>query len=340
MVSIKDVARVAGVSDKTVSRVVNREANVHADTFQKVEQAIVELGYVPNMAARMVRSNRSNIFGIITDYISTTPYSGDIIRGIHDWANANGRTIFMANTNGDAVRERETWNTFQSHRIEGVLYVTMYHRVIDPEPGDVDIPTVLVNCRPKLKETFSSIEPDDFQGSCDLTKLLLAKGHRKIGYLRLNPKLLAAELRFEAFMSIVKAAGLSDADLAVSQGMDGEIGRENNYVFKAALEILDRPDRPTAIMCGNDEMALQVYLAALGLGLRIPQDISIVGFDDFRTVSLALKPDLTTAALPYYDLGFRGADRLNRLIKREILSSEHMVLPCGLVERGSVQSTD
>jgi LacI family transcriptional regulator len=212
----------------------------------------------------------------------------------------------------------------------------MYHRIIDPEPEDVQIPTVLVNCRPKQKESFKSIEPDDYQGSRDLTRLLIEKGHRKIGYVRLNPKLLGAELRYDAFRDAVRTAGLGDEDLCIRLGMEGEIGREDNFTFKAALEILDSPDRPTAIMCGNDEMALQVYIATLTRGLRIPEDISIVGFDDFQTVSLGVKPELTTAALPYYDLGFKGADRLDRLLKNGVLKSDHLVLPCRLVERGSV----
>ncbi|THK38400.1 LacI family DNA-binding transcriptional regulator [Ensifer sp. MPMI2T] len=338
MVSIKDVARMAGVSDKTVSRVVNKEPNVHADTLQRVEAAIASLGYVPNMAARLIRSNRSRTFGIITDFISTTPYSGDIVRGIQDWANANGRTVFLANTNGNLDRERETWRTFQSHRIEGVLYVTMYHRVIDPEPDEVEIPTVLVNCRPGSKKPYVSIEPDDLQGSRDLTRHLLEKGHRRIGYIRLNPRLLGAELRYEAFRGTIRDAGLSEKDIDVRLGMDGAIGEENNYVFAAAREILIQPDRPTAIICGNDEMALQVYIAALGLGLSIPNEVSIVGFDDFRTVSHAVKPELTTAALPYYDLGYCGAERLERLLEGEVLEPKHAMLPCRLVERGSVGS--
>ena len=116
MVSIKDVARVAGVSDKTVSRVVNGEPNVTADTIEKVQLAIADLGYIPNLAARSIRSNRTNIIGIITDFISTTPYSGDIVRGVQDWAGANGRTVLLANTDGDPTREANVWRTFKAHR--------------------------------------------------------------------------------------------------------------------------------------------------------------------------------------------------------------------------------
>ncbi|MFB2605109.1 LacI family DNA-binding transcriptional regulator, partial [Rhizobium phaseoli] len=152
MVSIISVAKAAGVSNKTVSRVINGEPYVTEDTRERVEKAIRDLGYIPNMAARLIRSSRSNTFGIITDYVSTTPYSVDIVRGIQDWANANGKTILMANTGGSSKREAEIWKMFQSHRIDGVLYVTMYRRTVDPEAGDVRIPTVMINCRPQTNE--------------------------------------------------------------------------------------------------------------------------------------------------------------------------------------------
>lgn len=335
MVSIKDVARAAGVSDKTVSRVVNREPNVTRATIDKVERAIAELGYVPNMAARMIRSSRSNIFGIITDFISTTPYSGDIVRGIQDWAGENGRTVLLANTNGDAGKEREIWKTFQAHRIDGVLYVSMYHRAVEPDRGGVDIPTVLVNCRPEKTGTYKSIEPDDYQGSRDLTRHLMERGHRRIGYIRLNPRLLGAELRLAAFLDVTREAGLGEGEIDVRLGMEGPIGGERNRVFEVASDMLSSPNRPTALICGNDEIALQAYLAALGLGLSIPKDICIAGYDDFRVVSLGLKPELTTVALPYYELGYRGADRLNRLLGGEPLKADQLVLPCPLVVRSS-----
>ncbi|ANK89441.1 LacI family transcriptional regulator protein (plasmid) [Rhizobium sp. N1314] len=336
MVSIVSVAKAAGVSNKTVSRVINGEPYVTEETRERVEKAIRDLGYIPNMAARLIRSSRSNTFGIITDYVSTTPYSVDIVRGIQDWANANGKTILIANTGGSSEREVEIWKMFQSHRIDGVLYVTMYRRIVDPETGDVSIPTVMINCRPQTRELLPSIEPDDYQGARDLTRYLLERGHRRIGYIRLNPILLGAELRLDAFRRTTSEFGLPENDLSISLGMEGPVGAENNYVFAAATEMLKQDDRPTAIMSGNDEMAIQIYIAAMALGLRIPQDVSIVGFDDFRTVTMALKPELTTAALPYYDLGREGATWLNDLIAGEKIYPGSRVVSCKLVERSSV----
>lgn len=335
MVSIKDVARVAGVSDKTVSRVVNGEPNVTADTIEKVQLAIADLGYIPNLAARSIRSNRTNIIGIITDYISTTPYSGDIVRGVQDWAGANNRTVLLANTDGDQKREANVWRTFKAHRIDGVLYVAMYHRVVVPAAGDVAIPTVLVNSHPEEGHAYPSIEPDDFGGSYELTRHLMGLGHRRIGYIRLNPLLLGADQRLDAFLAAARAGGIAEGDLIIRLGMEGPIGREANYVYREALDILSMPDRPTALVCGNDEMALQAYLAALSLGLRIPDDITIVGFDDFRTVSLGLKPELTTVALPYYDLGWQGAEMLDRLVQGKGSQTERRVLKCSVIARQS-----
>lgn len=335
MVSIKDVARVAGVSDKTVSRVVNAEPNVTADTIEKVKLAIADLGYIPNLAARSIRSNRSNTIGIVTDFISTTPYSGDIVRGVQDWANANGRTVLLANTDGDAEREANVWRTFKAHRIDGVLHVAMYHRVVAPAAGEVSIPTVLVNSHAEDGYAYPSIEPDDFGGSYDLTRHLIALGHRRIGYIRLNPLLLGANQRLDAFLAAAQAAGIPETDLVIRLGMEGPIGRETNYVYREALDILASPNRPTALVCGNDEMALQAYLAALSIGLRLPDDITIVGFDDFRTVSLGLKPELTTVALPYYDLGWQGADMLDQLVQGKGSDTERRILKCIVVARGS-----
>ncbi|MBX5048410.1 LacI family DNA-binding transcriptional regulator [Rhizobium lentis] len=338
MVSIISVAKAAGVSNKTVSRVINSEPYVTEETRERVEKAIRDLGYVPNMAARLIRSSRSNTFGIITDYVSTTPYSVDIVRGIQDWANANGKTILTANTGGSPNREAEVWKMFQSHRIDGVLYVTMYRRTVDPEAGDVRIPTVMINCRPRTNELLPSIEPDDYQGARDLTRYLLDRGHRKIGYIRLNPILLGAQLRLDAFRKTAAEFGVAESDLNIRLGMEGPVGAEKNYVFAVATEMLQQKDRPTAIMSGNDEMTIQVYIAAMALGLRIPEDISIVGFDDFRTVSLALKPELTTAALPYYDLGREGAELLNSVVAGNTARPYGRVVPCNLVERTSVRS--
>ena len=242
LVSIKDVARAAGVSDKTVSRVVNNEPNVTPETTERVRAAIERLNYVPNLSARMIRTNQSRTFGIMTDYISTSPYSGEIVRGIHQWARANGRTIFLANTDGDPEQEQAAWRTFQEHRIDGVLYVTMYQRVLEIAAADLPIPTVLVNCRSLNGDTIPSVVPDDYAGCRRLVEHVLSLGHRRIAYIRLNPVLHGGEERLRAFRESVAAADTSDLidDLV---GMTGPVGKEENFTFVLRLSCSAGPNR-------------------------------------------------------------------------------------------------
>jgi len=314
MVSIKDVARAAGVSDKTVSRVVNREANVHPETLEKVEKAISELNYIPNLSARLVRTSRSRTIGIMTDLVSTTPYSGDIVRGVQDWARKANRTVLITNTGGDPQEEARGWRTFLEHRIDGVVYATMAHRAVSLHSSAAPLPTVLVNCFSDTDNGFPAIVPDDYKGSVALAEHLLALGHERIGYVRLNPVLRAAGLRLDAFRDTLGKRGLTLEPSLIRDGMFGEVGHDSNVAYESTHALLDLPDPPTAIACGNDEIALQVYCAVLDRGLRIPDDVSVVGFDDFQTVARGLRPQLTTAALPYYSLGIEGAQLLEELL--------------------------
>jgi LacI family transcriptional regulator len=334
MVSIKDVARIAGVSDKTVSRVVNGEPNVHPETQEKVERAIAELNYVPNLSARLVRTNQSRSIGVMTDLVSTTPYSGDIVRGVQDWAKSAGRTVLLTTTGGDPEEERRAWRTFQEHRIDGVVYATMSHRDAPLRRDDLPLPAVMVNCASSVDPTFPAIVPDDFAGSVQLTELLIGLGHRRIGYVRLNPALKAAHLRLAAFRKTMEKYGLAVDEELILDGMYGPVGQDINVSYESTLALLRRADRPTAIMCGNDEIALQVYCGVLASGLRIPEDISIVGFDDFHTVSLGLRPKLTTAALPYYALGVQGAELLEASLRGEPAAGAREA-GCPVVQRES-----
>lgn len=334
LVSIKDVARAAGVSDKTVSRVVNREANVHPDTVEKVEQAIAELNYVPNLSARLVRTNQSRTIGVMTDLVSTTPYSGDILRGIHDWAKSFNKTVLIIHTGGDPDEEDRAWRTFQEHRADGVIYATMFHRDAGLRRGALRLPTVMVNCFSSSDPDLPAIVPDDYGGCLALIDHLLDLGHSRIAHVRLNPNLKAAHLRLAAYRDALAKRGIEADETLVAEGMDGEVGKDLNVAFESTRALLQRADPPTAIFCGNDEIALQVYCAVLSEGLQIPRDVSVVGYDDFQTVSKGLRPQLTTAALPYFRLGYEGAALLETLLTGGEIKGVS-VMDCPLVPRAS-----
>ena len=312
MHSIKDVAALAGVSDRTVSRVVNAEPNISQKTRDRVESAIAKLNYIPNLAARMVRTNRSGVIGVITDVVSTTPNSVEIIRGIQDRVSQASQSLLIANTSGTVEEERKVWRTFKEHRIDGVLFATMYHHEIDFDPSAHDIPTVLVNCFAAGRDDVAAIVPDDYQGGYTATGHAISQGHTRIAYITLNPEILAARLRGKAFTDAMHDAGLAIQPEWVRPGIVGHVGEERMEAYAVAHDLLSQPsgDRPTVILAGNDEIAMQGLFAAAKLNLRVPEDIAFIGFDDFRMISAQVVPPLTTIALPYYQIGMRAADKL------------------------------
>lgn len=334
MVSIRDVAAHAGVSDKTVSRVANGEPNVSPATKARVEEAIAALGYVPNMGARLVRTNRSGVIGLMTDVVSTTPNSVEIIRGVQDSVSTAKQSLLIANTSGAPEIEQRVWRTFREHRIDGVLYATMYHRRIR-FAARPDIPTVLVNCSTAEEPDLPSVIPDDYEGGQIAANRALDRGHRKIGFVTLNPQIIAAQLRGQAFVDTMTRRRCQIRLDWIRSGYAGEVGEEILCAFDVARDMLQPTDRPTVLLTGNDEIAMQCLFAAQSLNLRVPDDVEVIGFDDFHMISAQVIPPLTTVALPYYQIGMRAADRLLSILAGDISDMSVERLPCPLVERAS-----
>lgn len=337
MVSIKDVAALAGVSDKTVSRVVNGEPNVKPAMIKRVTDAIDELGYVPNQAARLVRTNRSRVIGVVTDVVSTTPKSVELIHGIQDAIGKTEYSLLIANTGNDPATEAKIWRTYREHRIDGVLYVTMYHRAVDFELSDQGIDTVLVNCFAPSARNVPAIVPDDYQGQFDATCHAINCGHRKIGYITLNPLILAAQLRGQGFRDAMAAHNLPVEPEWIIPGIVGPLERDEVCAFDAATRVLSlsADQRPTLLLAGNDEVAMQCLFAAHALGLSVPDDIAIIGYDDFRIISAQVVPPLTTVALPYYEIGARAANRLLGILAGDKADSCIEKVACPLVQGGT-----
>ncbi len=336
MTTLKDVARLAGVSPKTVSRVVNRDPMVSQETRSSVEKFVAELGYVPNDAARRMRTQTSRVVGFLTDVIATTPHSVDIVRGVHDELRREGRTMLIANSGGAKDQEAEYWRLFRAQGAAGALYATMFHRTVDLGEIAFTGPIVLVNCLDK-KLRMPAVLPDDLEGGYTQAHHLLELGHRRIGLVSLNPILNAAKLRRTGMDKAHRDYNVALDEALVRPGMSGPIGSERLIAFEAARELLSLPrkKRPTAIICGHDQIALQVMSAAVELGLKIPQDLSIIGFDDQRTITEALRPALTTVALPYSEMGRKATMLLDELIAGKTVSGQPVLMRCPLVERDS-----
>jgi LacI family transcriptional regulator, galactose operon repressor len=332
MATIRTVAQRAGVSIKTVSRVMNDPASVAEPTRLRVIEAADALNFVPDQRARAMRSGRSGVVGFLTDLIATTPYSVDIVRGVEDGLAERGISLLIGNTDNRPGGLPAILRSFRASRVEGIVFAAMYHRQAD-DFGTVHVGHgVLVNCFTTVAK-LPTVLPDEEAGGYLVGAHLLGLGHRRIAYLTLWAGIEATRLRRAGLERAFAEAGVPfPADL-VAAGQTHTVHFDQGEAFAAALALLSRKDRPTAVFCGNDEMALQVYNAAAALGLAIPSELSVVGYDDYRLFSEGLRPSLTTVALPYQEMGRIAADLLLKHINGTQTEGETIRVPGPLVER-------
>lgn len=334
MATIKDVAARAGVSIKTVSRVINHDPAVRDSTRQRVGQAISELHYVPDFVARSLRRGRTATIGIVTDFIATTPHSVEIIAGVQDMCSELGLTVLIANTKGRRDLEKRAITSLVERKVDGIVYATVRHLWLKKLPSLAGTPTVLVNC--SLEHSSPpALVPDDFQGGYSATKYLIDRGHRDIGLITLIPTFEAAELRGNAYRQALLDHGLPYRPELVRIGQVRDGSYERYTTLEATQSLFDGAIRPSAIVCGKDEIAMRVYNIVRAMGLGIPEDVSIVGYDNFVNVADNLDPPLTTVALPYYRMGREAAELLRRLLSGDEIAPQQRKIPCPLIERQS-----
>jgi LacI family transcriptional regulator len=342
MTTIYDVARAAGVSPKTVSRVMNGDAPVNVRTKEAVEAAMGRLGYVPSSAARAMRSQRTGLVGLVTGAISGPQAAGgatglpdlQIVQGIQRTLSAAGLTVLISDTGGDAGRIPQLVRTLREHRVEGLLYVADYHQSIEIAALARAERLVLVNAFDDAGTPC--VLPDDQQGERDLVAALVAKGHRRIGFLTLPPSLVAYGLRLEGFQQALAEAGIAwDPALVIDADRGG--APEERVAIQAALDaMLAMPEPPTVICCGNDRMAVTVYGVLRSRGVAVPEEMSVAGFDDYRVISETLYPQLTTMELPYARMGEAAA----RLMLNELRGSETVPEGTRIVVQGNLRWRD
>ena len=300
MPTIRDVAFRSGVSIKTVSRVINAPDTVTDVTRGRVLAAVEDLDFVPDQRASAMRSGRSHMIGFVSDLVATTPHSVDIIRGAQHALAERGKTMLLANADGGGFQAH--LRGFHGLRVDGVIVATMYHRAIDDLPP-LSEPAVLVNCF-EATLRFPAILPDDAQAGYRAARHLIARGHRRIAFVTLPREVEATRLRLDGYHCAHADANLPVIDDLVAEGVTRTAdGGQIWHAFETAAGLLDRDPAPDAIVCGNDIVAMHVYNAVRARGLAIPDDISVMGFDDNVVVSTGLMPTLSTVALPYAAMG-------------------------------------
>jgi DNA-binding LacI/PurR family transcriptional regulator len=332
-VTLQSIARKAGVSMKTVSGALHGgDVRMSEETRERVRAAAEELGYVTNFAAQSMRRGYMPLIGLITENLMTTPYATDIMRGLDNAVRKAGMATF-ATTAGLGRDIPTVLEELLRFRPKAVGYAAMYHKVIELPGSVLGKLSLLINCR-EASGLIPSLVPDEENAAAVITDRLLQRGCRRIAFLNL-PGIEAGALRTQGFRQSLVKAGL-DPDAAPNLPAT----RPSVYTDRAASivgptveALMQGPMRPDAILAGNDRVAMEVYGALRRLGLRIPQDIAVAGFDNQVDIATRLDPPLTTMALPHRAMGRIAAETL---LGETPAWEGVMKLPFHLVERDSV----
>jgi LacI family transcriptional regulator len=283
--------------------------------------------------ARGLRTQRTSTIGLLSDHVATTPYAGQIILGAQEAGHRRGWIMLMFNTGGDPQAEQRDAAALLDHQVEGVLYASMYHRVVEVPAVLAGTPVVLLDARSDDPDP-PAVVPDEVAGGRTAVDELLRHGHRRIGFATNLDDIPATHGRLRGYRNALRAAGIS-FDPALVVAAESESG--GGYL--AARQLLSVPDRPTGLFCFNDRMAMGAYHAAAELGLAIPADVSVVGFDNQEIIADGLYPGLTTVALPHYEMGRWALETLAGLIEGDPPASRQgnpYLMPCALVRRRSI----
>lgn len=327
-VTIHDVAREAGVSVSTVSRVLNDKDDVAEATYARVQKVISELGYTSSLAAKSMRSRKTNVIGLIMPDLAEA-FPIEVMKGVnHSIAQFNYDLIVY--TNGDihkntsAEKERHYVSLLNNSITDGVIIVTPVTTTfatnapvvaVDPNNETPDCPAIIATNR---------------DGALSAMHYLLELGHRRIGYVGGRTDLQSAIRRLQGYSD-----GLQQAGIEVNQDLItvGDFTRASGY--KCGMELLTKGERPTAVFAANDRSAFGLVDAAQELGLKIPDDLSVIGFDNIPETAFYQSIGLTTVSQSVQQMGSVATDMLVTLINKKQLDEKLFKMPTQLIVRGS-----
>ena len=320
------IAAEAGVSMPTVSKVVNGRPDVAADTRARVERLLGEANY-HRPGSR--RGRRAGLIDIIFNGLDS-PWAVEILRGVEAWCAEHALGAAVSAVRHGSARPASWTSTLASHDTDGVILVTSH--VTMPELQqlrDADIPLVVVDPANLPEPDLPSVGATNWAGGLAATEHLISRGHRRIGAIAGPADYLCSRARLDGYRSALDRAGVPYDPALVR---NGDFQHEGGFLRGG--ELLDLAERPTAIFAGSDQQALGVYEAARQRGLRIPQDLSVVGFDDLPTARW-VSPPLTTVRQPLADMGQVAAEMLCNLIDGVPLRSQRIELSTELIVRES-----
>jgi len=329
-VTMKDVARRAGVSQPTVSFVLNdrRDVSVAPDTRERVWKAARELKFQPNRAAQSLRSNRPFTVGVIADRLVAQPYAGQIILGVQQAVQPSGYVCFVVETTETPDAGAAAVENLMAQGVAGLIYAAPDPRPVRAARIPDGVRSVFVNCWPSTGTDVPVVLSDEWQGGRDAAAAVFGAGHRHVVFIGGPENDFACQERERGLDHAAVEAGVDPAIIARHYG---------NYQvasgYDLAVQVLAR-DRPTAIICGNDRMAVGALMALQSAGLQCPTDVSIIGFDDQPDLADQMHPPLSTVALPHLQMGIAAG---NLLLSDDEPTGRHLV-PCHYIARGSLST--
>jgi len=328
-ITIKDIAKKAGVSHSTVSRALSEHPSIPKTTADRIKKIAADLGYVPSAVARGLKTSRSNALGVIVSRLDD-PFFSKILQGIEDVLQEAGYSLFVAASNRDPSREKNIVQSMQERRVDGIIVcTTQFGEEHRSQLEHYGVPIIAIGNREVIDYRWL-VYHDDFYGSSQIAKYLLELGHQKIAYLG-NSRAERTNLgRLNNFRAELNAAGLSLRDDNIfhcpnGQPEGGEVG---------AKHCIDQGDPPTVLFCFNDMLAIGAIKALREAGLQVPKDCSVVGFDGIPFAAYTYPP-LTTFEQPKYQLGFEAAQMMFTLLQpnADEMPGKTLMLRGGLIIR-------
>ncbi len=328
--TINDVAKQAGVSTATVSRIINKQTGYTAETRQKVVNIIQEIGYKPNAIARGLVNKRTKTIGVLLPSLSSRLASA-LLKGIENSAHQLDYSVIICNTESDGKRTIEYLDVLSEKQIDGIIITSEWLKDVYEEAIEaMKIPVILVLTSSSHLQ-IPYIKVDDYRASYQATKYLIGRGHKEIGMISGTKKdKLAGFPRIKGYKQ-----ALSDNRLTISE--DRIV--YGDFAYKSGIrcmeELLERSPGITALFAASDEMAVGALSCAYKKGVKVPDDLSIIGYDDTQDAEMAIPP-LTTVHQPIYEMGEKAVEML--LNTKEAAGS--VVMPHHIVERDSVRTME
>jgi len=304
---LEDIARATGFSIATISRVLNNsDYPVKPSVREKILETSQAMGYRPNQSARSLRTDRTDTIGILVDDL-LSPFTPPVVRGIQDYLKKYNFLSLIVNSDWDPEQERAGIETLVSRPVDGIIFVEYSHLATSEALAQSNKPAMFVH---RLFGTpiKNSVVPDETYGASLAVGHLIDLGHRAIGYINGPADWHNSKERLLGYTDTLAKHGIQPMVEWIQPG-DWEV--EGGY--QAARSLLDAPIRPTAIFAANDLMALGAIYAIQDAGLRVPQDIAVVGYDN-RDFTAIVRPQITTVVMPVYEMGWIAAEMLLKQI--------------------------